>query len=171
MPIEGPVHPALNAALERIEYQGRKHDGKHQAGFAHRLRHRVVYPDGDECDSANVAADNQPGRQHVGYAPLENQVRIHQPVANDRPAECEWQKNKRKAGQISQSTVGMQIEQKRNCVEKCERQHRQQRAPRHPLQLLAQQRSIGLPVTAQEQQRGQPVWSSRCLSKPVAMRV
>jgi len=45
------------------------------------------------------------------------------------------------------------MQQVRNGVEQRKRQNGQQRAPRHPFQLLAQQRRIGAAVTVQEQKR------------------
>ena len=85
MAVEGAIHPALNAALERIEDRRRDQNGQHQRPLAHRLRHRVVDQDGDERDDAEVAADNQRRGQRIRHAALEDQVRVHQPVADDGP--------------------------------------------------------------------------------------
>ena len=54
---------------------------------------------------------------------------------------------------------GLKIEQKRNRVEECERQHSAERATVEPLQLLAQQGRGGACVAAQEEQRSHDVES------------
>ncbi len=140
MAVESAIDPALNAALERIEDGSRDQNGSDQAPLAHRLRHGVVNHDRNERDDAEVSADDKTRGQHVGHAALEDQVRVHQPVADDGPGEGERQKYQRKAGQIGEQLRRIQVQQIRNRVKERERQNREQRSARDPLQLLAQQR-------------------------------
>ena len=171
MAVEGAIDPALDAALEGIEYSRRDENGKHQAPLAHRLRHGVVDPYGDEGDDAEVSAEQKSRGQCVGHAALEDQVGIHQPVAHDRPAEGERQKYQREPGQVGEQARRLKVQQVRNGVEEREGQNGQQRPARNPLQLLAQQRRIGAAVAVQEQKRRghveDRVVSGRDLVEPV----
>ena len=129
----------------------------HQAPLAHCSRHGVVHHDGNERDDAEIAAQNQRRSQRVRHAALEDQVRVHQPVAHDGPCEGERQKHQREAGEIGQQVRRIELQQVRNRVKERERQNREQRSARDPLQLLTQQRRAGAAVAAQKQQRRQDV--------------
>jgi hypothetical protein len=102
MAVKGAVDPALRAALEGIENRGRNQDGDDQTPGAHGLRHGVVHQNGDQRDDAEVAAQKQSCGQRVSHAALEDQVGIHQPVADNGPTEGQRQNNLREAGEIRQ---------------------------------------------------------------------
>jgi hypothetical protein len=108
---------------------------------------------GDERNDAEVSAEDESRGQRVGDAALEDQVGVHQPVADDGPGERERQKHQRKAGQIGQQLWRIQVEQIGDGVEKREGKNRKQSATRNPLQLLAQQRRGGAAIAAQEEER------------------
>jgi hypothetical protein len=55
---------------------------------------------GDERDDAEVDADQSAGGQRVGHAALEDEVGVHEPVADDGPAEGERQEDEREAGEL-----------------------------------------------------------------------
>ena len=68
---------------------------------------------GDEGDDAEVAADKQRGGQRIGHAALEDQVGIHQPVADDCPTEGERQKDQREPGQVGEQAWRLEVQQVR----------------------------------------------------------
>ena len=157
MAVEGAIDPSLNAALEGIEDRGGNQDGDHQSPLAHRFRQPDVDHDRDEGDDAEVAAEDERRGQRISHAALEDQVGVHQPVADDGPTEGERQKHQREAGEIREQVRRVELQQIRNRVKERERQHREQGSAGDPLQLLAQERRGGAAVAAQEQQRGQDV--------------
>jgi hypothetical protein len=160
MAVKGAIDPALNAALEGIEDGGRDQNGENQGRFAYRLGHGVVHCHRDERDDAEISAQDKASGQRVGHAALEDQVSVHQPVANDGPTEGERQKDQREAGQIGDEQPGLAIEQKGNGVKEGERPHGQPGAAIEPLQLLAQQGRTGAAVADQEERGRQHVVKS-----------
>src|SRR5579871_1016154 len=89
LPVKGLVNPPLDAALEWIEDRGGHQDGDHKCPPADRRRKAVVDHLSNEGDDTEVAAEQRRRGEGVGYAALEDQVGVHQPVANDGPAEGE----------------------------------------------------------------------------------
>ncbi len=157
MAVKGAVDPALNAALEGIEDGRSGQNGDDQRPLAYGFRQALVDHEGDEGDDAEVAAGDEAGGQRVGHAALEDQVGVHQPVADDGPTEGERQKNERQAGQIGEQAGRIEVKEERDGVKQRERQHREQSAAGEPLQLLAEQGRVGAAVTAQEEQCGENV--------------
>src|SRR5271166_5330276 len=100
MAVEDAVDPTLNPAFERVEDGGGDQNGGHQAPLAHRFRHSVVNYNRNERDGPVGSSENQAGGQGVGYAALEDQVGIHQPVAHNGPTEGEGEKDERQASQL-----------------------------------------------------------------------
>ena len=78
----------MDEALEGLENQAGDDDGEDQAPLAQALTLQVsVDGFGGEGDKAKVGAHQGGGGERVGDAPLEDEVDIHQAVADDRPAE------------------------------------------------------------------------------------
>ena len=169
MAVEDLVDPPLNAALEGVEDGGRDQDGDDQAPLAHGLGHAVVDHDGDERDDAEVASEDEAGGEGVGHAALEDEVSVHEPVADDGPTEGERQEDQRQAGQVGEQAGRVEVKQEGDSVKEGEGQNGEQCSTCNPLQLLAEEGGICLPVAAQEKQRGQNVKdcivSSCCLVK------
>ena len=94
---------------------------------------------GDQGDDAEVGAKQQARGQRVGHAALEDQVGVHQPVADDGPTEGEGQKDDGEAGQIGEPAIRLPVEEIGNSVKERKRNDGQQSAAGEPLQLLAQQ--------------------------------
>ena len=70
-----------------------------------RLRRQAAVHDlGRDRDDAEVKADQQRRRQRVGDAALEDQVDVHQPVADDGPAEGQRQDDQREPREFGQRT-------------------------------------------------------------------
>ena len=68
----------------------------------------------DQRDDAEVAAQQQASGQRVGHAALEDQVGVHQPVADDGPTEGQRKKDQRQAGQVGEQPRRVQVEQEGN---------------------------------------------------------
>ncbi len=161
--VEGAIDPALNAALEGIEDGRRDEDGDDQgplAHLAHGLGQAGVDDLGDERDDAEVAAEQEAGGEGVGYAALEDQVRVHQAVAHDGPCEGERQKDEREPGQLGEQAGHGHVKEEGNGVEQREGQHRQQSAAGEPLQLLTEQWRAGAAVAVEEEHGSEHVEGS-----------
>ena len=111
----------------------------------------------DQRDDAEVGAEQGCGGEGVGHAALEDQVGIHQPVADDGPAEGQRKKDQRESSQLGQQARHADVEQERNCVEQSEGTDRQPRAAIQPFELLAEQGRVGTAIAYREQSRGQHV--------------
>ena len=62
----------------------------------------IVDHHGGQRDDAEVGSQYQAGGQRVSHAALEDQVGVHQPVADDGPTEGQRQKDDGKARQIGE---------------------------------------------------------------------
>ncbi len=93
--------------------------------------------DGDESE---VEADKRCRGQRVSHAALEDEVRIHQPVTNDRPAEGKRQKDHRDTRQLGHHVGHGSIRQVGDREQQRVRRDRDNGAAREPLELLAAQR-------------------------------
>ena len=152
MAVEGLVDPTLNPAFERLKEGGHQHDSDALAPVPHRLGKPVVGQPGRCGNHAEVARQDQAGGQRVRHAALEDQVGVHQPVADDGPTEGERQKDDRESCQIGEPAwAGCQSKKEGNGVKQREGHYGQQRAASEPLQLLAQQGRVGAVVTAHEE--------------------
>jgi len=97
----------------------------------------MVDQDGNQGNHAEVDAEEQSGGQRVGHTALENQVGVHQPVADDGPTEGQGEEDQRQPGEIGEQPGRVEIEEKRNGGKEREWDHRKQSAPGDPFQLLA----------------------------------
>jgi len=84
--VEDLIYPGLEAAFQRIEQLRGDEDGDDESPFADCFRQVGVDLLGDERDGSEVDADQRAGGEGVGHAALEDEVGIHEPVANDGPA-------------------------------------------------------------------------------------
>ncbi len=139
--IEDAVHPFLNGTLQRIEYLRRQDDGNDQAPGSE-AGQVLVHHFAGYRDQAEVDTDHGGRRERVGDAAFEDQVHVHQPVANDGPAEGQRQDDQRNDGQLLHQDRNRDVGQVRNDVQQRERSDREQGSPGKPLQLLLSQRSI-----------------------------
>ena len=85
------------AATARIE--------NNQSPLAHIIGQTGVDKQRGQGDDAEVASDNQAGGHRVRHAALEDQVGVHQPVADDGPTEGERQNDDGEVGQIGEPTA------------------------------------------------------------------
>ena len=149
--IEHAVEALLDPVLHGLE-QERGHDhGHHQAGGPG-AGHARVHDLRRHADRAEVETQNGRRRQRVGHAALEDDVHVHQPVADDGVAEGQGQEHQRE-GRDRHQPAGQSAGQERDDVEQGERGDRQDGAARHPLQLLAQDGSMRPPVGVPEHHR------------------
>ena len=61
---------------------------------------------GGERDDAEVEADEGGGGEGVGDAALEDEVDVHEAVADDGPAEGERKEDEREAGELGEQRRG-----------------------------------------------------------------
>ena len=122
--VEDAVHPCLDGSFERIEDEAGSDDGRQQTPDA-----EVWEPGMDklcrEGNHAKVEADQGCRRQRIGDAAFEDQVDIHQAVAHDRPRKGERKKDEREPDQVGEESRDRNVEQKRDDVEKSERDDRE----------------------------------------------
>src|SRR6185369_15384648 len=87
MTIKCLVDPALNTSLERVKDCCRSEDGQKQGPFADRFREPLMHDFGGECNHAKVVVQEHPGCEGIGHTTLEDEVSIHQAVADNGPTE------------------------------------------------------------------------------------
>ena len=100
--VKDPVDPVLNGSLERLEKLGGNNDGGDQAPRSG-ARQASVHHFRRESDRTEVKANQCSRCQGIGDAALENQVDVHQAVADDRPAKGKGQKDQANAPQPFQN--------------------------------------------------------------------
>ena len=155
MAVKELIEPGLKAALERVEELGGDEDGDDQAPFADCCGQQQVDFFGDEGDDAEVDADQCSCSQGVGYAALEDEVGVHQAIADDGPAEGQRQEDERQAGDLLKNDGNWYAGEEWKRVQQGEGQNGEQRSAGEPLKLLAEQGSVGAGVAAEEQDGGQ----------------
>ena len=125
----------LRPVLDGLEENGGNDDGHHYAAGAEahvgveqlRQRHR----------QAEVDAGNGGGGERVGHAAAEDDVHVHQPIANNRVAEGERDEDQRQGGELH-PVGGRIVESERHRVKRSVGQDGQPGTARHPLHLLRQ---------------------------------
>ena len=142
--IEKLVQVILHPVLKGIEQQRSDGDGYHQsqrpgAGEVLVEQHR------GHAYGGKVRSRNRAGCDGVGHAALEDQVHIHQPIAEDGVAEGQRQKHQRQHRNLHPQ-AGHAAGKIRDDVEQRERRNRQNRSARHPLHLLPQDRRLGMTI-------------------------
>ena len=152
--VEDPVYPVLNGAFERFEKLGGDDDGSDQAPRS-RAGQAGVHHLSRDRDRTKVKADQGSRRQGVGDAALENQVDVHQAVADDGPAKGQGQKDQANAPQPDQNAGNRNAGEKRDDVQHREGNDGEQSSPGQPLQLLAAKRVLLPHVVAEEDQGSQ----------------
>ena len=75
---------------------------------------------GGYCDDAEVEAYEGCRGERIGDSALEDEIDVHQAVADDRPAEGEGDEDQRKAGELSIRSGDGEIEQIGDDVEQGE---------------------------------------------------
>ena len=152
--VEDPVDPVLNSAFEGFEKLRRDNDGGDQAPRA-RAGQAGVNHLCREGDRTKIKADQGSRRQGVGDAALEDQVDVHQAVADNGPAEGQGQKDQANAPQPDQNAGNLNAGENRNDVQHREGNDGEQSSPGQPLQLLAAKRVLLAHIVAVEDHRGQ----------------
>ncbi len=105
--IEDAVYARLNGSLQRIEDEAGDDDCSEDVptcagpGQAGRDDHLCGY-----CDDAEVEPDERCRGERVGDAALEDEIDVHQAVADDRPTEGQRDEDQRKAGELSHQRPG-----------------------------------------------------------------
>ena len=100
--IKHAVHPVLNGALERFEQLRRNDDRSDQAPYARTGKKAGMHQLRRHRYRSQVQTNQRSRGQSVGDAALEDEVDIHQAVANDRPAKSKRQKDEANARKFDQ---------------------------------------------------------------------
>ena len=148
------IQARLHPIAQRLDQKRRGHDGDHRAGGTG--RERRVRQLADQRNGREINRHHGAGGKRIGQSALENNVHVHQPVANDGVAEAERNQSQRKDGKL-RPLGHRSVEQIRNQVKAQERHDAGQRAARHPLQLLAQNAAGSAEIASQENSRRQQV--------------
>ena len=141
--VENPVDPVLNGPFERFEELGGDDDGSDQSPGT-RTGQPGVHQLRRDRYRTEVKPDQRRGRQGIGNPTLEDQVDIHQAVADDRPAKGQRQKDQANPTQLGQGARNGNASEKGDDIQHCEGNDGEQCSPRQPLQLLPA-KWIGLP--------------------------
>src|ERR1700676_407420 len=141
--VEKTVEARLNPFAERLKEKGSYDDGDHAAHGPGSLRVEDVR---DQRDQRKVHRRYGSRRCCVSQAALEDDVHIHQAVANHRVAEAQRNEHQSHNGQRHPGPL-RRIEEERQHVEQSKRQTANQRAAGQPLQLLAQHTGRSLTIT------------------------
>src|SRR5271165_1145251 len=115
MAVEYAVDPALEAALQGVEELRGDEDGDDQAPLADCVGQMGVDLLGDERHDGEIGADQRARRQSVGNAALEDEVGVHEPVADDGPTEGEGEKDEGEPGDFLGDKWKLESEEKGDC--------------------------------------------------------
>ena len=97
--VEDAVDVRLEEALDGLEDEAGGDDGGEQAPDFERLEARV-HDFGGDGDDREVEADERGGGEGVGDAALEDEVDVHEAVADDRPSEGERKEDERERDEV-----------------------------------------------------------------------
>lgn len=154
--IEDSVHARLNGTLERIEDDSGDDDGGEQSPDAEIGESGVDHLAGQRND-AKVNSDERCGSEGVGNAAFEDEVDVHEPVADDRPAKGKGKNDERETGGLRYLAVDRPVCQVGDDVEQGERSDGDEGAAREPLELLALQSRLGPTIAEAEDDGGDDV--------------
>ena len=90
-----------------------------------------------EGDDGEVEADEGGGREGVGDAALEDEVHVHEAVADDSPGEGERQEDQREADEVGDGGGDDEVGEEGDDVEEGEGDDRDEGSAGEPLELLA----------------------------------
>ncbi len=147
--VEDAVDAALDGGLDGVEDEGGgDDDGEDAPGFE--AGQAGVCDLAREGHDHEVHTDESGGGEGVGHAALEDEVGIHEPVADDGPGKGEWQEDEAEADDLGDREGDRQVEQVGNRVQHREGQHGQQGSAGQPFQLLAFQHLAGAAIAEPE---------------------
>ena len=101
--VEEAVKPRLHPVAQRLEQKRSHYDRDHRARRAR--RQRGVERFADQRDGCEINRHHARRRKRISQAALENDVHVHQPVADDGVAEAQRNQRQRTNRQLS-STAG-----------------------------------------------------------------
>src|SRR5579859_1303189 len=148
--VEKPVKAGLDPFAEGLKEESGDHDGNHAAGRPGGLRMKDI---GDEGDQGEVNGSNGGGGGGIGQAALEDDIHVHQPVADDGVAEAQRNKHEAEYGGAHPRTVGG-IHHVGHDIEEREGQTSGEGPTGQPLQLLPQNAGRRFPKVAIEHDSG-----------------
>ena len=154
--VENAVNALLDGALDGIEERRGDDDGGDQT-VETRARQPGVDQRGSDGHQEEVKAEQGSGGQGVGDAALEDEVDVHEAIADDRPGKRERQHHQQDQSQVADQVGDGDVREEGDDVDKGERGHGHEGAAGEPLELLAAERHLGAPVVQVEHDRGEHV--------------
>ncbi len=149
--IEELIDTLLDPFAHRVKEQRGDHHGQDQPDRS-RTRDLGVDQFRDSSHYREVNPDNRGRRQRVHHAPLENQVHVHQPVAEDGISEGQGQQAQRQNGNLHRR-ARHRSRQIGNHIEQREGRDGQNGAARDPFELLPQDRRAGPAIAVPQHRR------------------
>ena len=140
--IEDAIDAGLDGAFEGFEQDSGDDDSSQQTPDTQAGEAGVEHLRGDG-DDAEVEADQRGGRERVGDATFEDEIDVHQAVADDGPAEGEGKNDQREAGELGLEAGDVPVGQVGDGVKQREGGDGEQCAASKPLELLAFQGRLG----------------------------
>src|ERR1700688_578795 len=131
--VEETIQARLNPFAKRLKQEGGNDDSDHAACRSAGLR---VEDLGNQGDEREVHGGNGGGGRGVGQTALEDDVDVHQAVANDGVAEAQGNEHQAEHGKLHPGVL-RRVQHKGDDVEEREGQTARQRSAGEPLQLLA----------------------------------
>ena len=142
--VEDTVEALLDDALDRIEQKRGNYDSDDQSPRA-RIRQRRVHLLSNNADHQQVQQRNNRSGERIRHAALEDEVNVHQAIADDRVSKGQRQEHQRedrdlhRGARVHTAEIG-------NHVENRVRRDSEDRSARYPLHLLPQERGFAISI-------------------------
>src|ERR1700730_11075958 len=150
-PVKELVKLLLNPFPHRIKQQSGDHDGHHQP-VRSGTGHACVHEQRNRGHPGKINSHDGRRRQRIRHAALENQIHVHQPVAENGVSKRQRQQSERQHRHLHGGRRH-HSEQIRQNIKKREWRYGENGAARNPFELLPQNRSGGLAVVAPQNRR------------------
>ncbi len=130
--VEEAVQARLNTFAERLKEKRGDHDGDHAGDRAAALQREDLGDQGHEC---KVNGSDRRGSRGIGQAAFENDVHVHQAIADDGVTKTQGNQDQAERGELHPG-LRSGVEGKGQDVQQRKRQAARQGAAGEPLQLL-----------------------------------
>ena len=152
VPVKEAVQARLNPVAKRLEQKCRHHDGDHSAH--HSGRPGGVEQRSDQRHERDVDGHHAAARGRIGETSLEDDVHVHQAVADDGVAETQRDQHQRNRGEIH-PRPRHDSQEIRHDVKQQKWKNARQRSAGDPLQLLPQDSGRCAAVAVHKNERRQ----------------
>ena len=152
VPVKEPVQARLNPVAKRLKQKCGDDDGDdaaHHAGRPGRVEQRA-----DQRDERDIYGHHAAARRRIRQAALEDDVHVHQPVADDGVAETKRDQHQRNRGKVH-PRPRHDAQEIRHHVQKQERKNPGERSAGDPFQLLPQDARRRAAIAVHKHNRGE----------------